>query len=340
MRIRWTALAAAVTTASLCAGAGATEFGQSHVDLGYVGILGGFAPPVGQLYLRADTNLVLSDRFNDRNGHPISANLGALGLYPIKFRSNTTAEVLSFAYVPDVVLPVLDARIGFAAYTYCAGARAEAQDRVAGRVSGSGETVSGLGDSTFIPIFINVAIPSTYLHVNVSPAEFTAPTGAYDRFDPIGASVGLGYFSYRPAVVTTYLDPQGLEIDLNTSLSFNRANGATHYKSGNEFGATFAVLQHVSQAFALGLEGYYYKQFTGDRRDGVEVNTVRPDGPFTAFDSLNQGPGNKGEVFAIGPAVAFNVTPTIATDIRFQHEIFSVNRRQGDVLWGKVSASF
>ena len=340
MRIRWTALAAAATTASLCAGAGATEFGQSHVDLGYVGILGGFAPPVGQLYLRADTNLVLSDRFNDRNGHPISANLGALGQYPIKFRSNTTAEVLSFAYVPDVVLPVLDARIGFAAYTYYAGARAEAQDRVAGRVSGSGETVSGLGDSTFIPIFINVAIPSTFLHVNLSPAEFTVPTGAYDRSDPIGANVGLNYVSYRPAVVTTYLDPQGLEIDLNTSLSFNRANGATHYKSGDEFGATFAVLQHVSQAFALGLEGYYYKQFTGDRRDGVEVNTLGPDSPFTPFDPLNQGPGNKGEVFAIGPAMAFSVTPTIATDIRVQHEVFSENRRQGDVLWGKVSASF
>ncbi len=340
MTIVKAALLAATAILGLGTAARATEFGQTHVDLGYLGILGGFSPPVGQVYLRADTNVVFSNTLNDRNGNPLKANLGPLGQYPVKYLGNTVAEVLSFAYVPDYVLPFLNARVGTAAYTYYGGGRAEAQETIFGRVSGSGETVTGLGDTTFIPFFISFEAPGAYLHVNLSPAEFTAPTGQYDRNDPIGANVGQNYFSYRPAVVVTYLNPHGLELDANTNLSFNGINGATHYKSGDEFSVTFAAIQHFSPALGLGFEGYYYKQFTGDRQNGVEVNTVRPLSAFVPFDPLNQGPGNKGQVFAIGPAMTYNFTPTVATDIRYQHEVFSDNRRQGEVLWGKVSASF
>lgn len=340
MKALGTALLAGSALLATANGAAATEDGLTHVDLGYLAILGGFAPPTGQPYLRADTNVVLSSRSNDRNGDPVKLDLGTLGRSRVKVLANTSAEVLSFAYVPDVVLPILDARVGVAAYTFYAGARAEAQTRILGRVSGSGETVSGLGDTTFIPIFLNFDLPKAYLHVNLSPAEFTAPTGRYDRTDPIGANIGLNYISYRPAIVATYLDPRGHELDLNASLSFNGTNGATHYTSGDEFGMTFAALQHVSPGLAVGVEGYYYRQFTGDRLDGVEVNTVRPASAFVPFDPLNQGPGNKGQVFAIGPAVTYNPTPRVATDLRVQHEVFSDNRRQGDVLWAKVSASF
>ena len=340
MRLPTTALLGISALLAAGTGARATEYGLTHVDLGYLGILGGFAPPAGQPYLRADTNVVFSSRLNDRDGNPVRADLGPLGSHAVRFLGNTTAEVLSFAYVPDYVVPVLNARIGTAAYTFYAGARAEAQDSVLGRVSGSGESVSGLGDTTFIPFFLNVAVPGTFLHVNLSPAEFTAPTGRYDPHDPIGANIGLNYASYRPAIVATYLDPQGLELDLNAGLSFNGTNGATHYRSGDEFGMTFAALQHLSPAVAAGIEGYYYRQFTGDRLDGVVVNTVRPASAFVPFDPLNQGPGNEGQVFAIGPALTYTIAPTIATDLRFQHEVFSDNRRQGEVLWGKVSASF
>ncbi len=318
----------------------ATENGQTHVDLGYLALMGGFTPPLGEIYFRADTNVVLSNRLNDRNGNPVKVNLGPYGQAPVKFQANTVAEVLSFAYVPDYVVPWLNARIGISAYTYYAGARAEGQETILGHVAGSGETRSGLGDTTVIPVFLHWDLPSAYLHVNLSPAEFSAPSGDYDRSDPLGASTGLNYFSYRPAVVVTYLNPQGLELDLNTNLAFNGTNGATHYTSGDEFSVTFAALQHFSPALALGLEGYYYKQFTGDRLDGVEVNSIAPTSAFAPFDPLNQGPGNKGQVFAIGPAVSYNVTSTIAADIRYQHEVFSDNRRQGEVLWGKMSASF
>jgi hypothetical protein len=338
--LRAAAVLAALVFALGVPAAEATENGQTHVDLGYLGILGGITPPLGEVYLRADTNVVWSGTLNDRNGNPVKVNLGPYGQAPVKYQGNSVAEVLSFAYVPDYVIPILNARIGISAYTYYAGARAEGQERIFGEVSGSGESRSGLGDTTVIPFFLHWDLPNSDLHVNVSPAEFTASTGDYDKSDPLGASIGLNYFSYRPAVVVTYLNRRGLELDLNTNVSINQTNGATHYRSGDEFSITYAALQHFSPALAAGVEGYYYKQFTGDQLNGVEVNTVRPTSAFAVFDPLNQGPGNKGQVFAIGPAVTYNFTPTIATDIRFQHEFFSDNRRQGEVLWAKLSGSF
>ena len=334
------ALLAATALLAFGGAARATENGATHVDLGYFAILGGFGTPPGEPFLAADTNVILTSRFNDRNGNPIKANLGPFGQYPIKFLGNTTAEVINGAYEFPYVIPYLNAHIGIAAYAFVAGARAEAQDRILGRVSGSGETVGGLGDTTFIPFFLQFDLPTAFTHVLISPVEFTAPTGEYSKNDPIGANIGLNTFSYRPAIVTTYLNPKGLELDLNINGSFNGTNSATHYQSGDEFSFTYAAIQHFSPKFGAGLEGYYYKQFTGDKLDGVEVNTVRPVSAFVPFDPTNQGPGNKGQVFAIGPAFTYNYTPTVGANLRYQHEVFSDNRRQGEVLWGKIFAAF
>ena len=334
------ALPVAAALLAFGSAARATENGATHVDLGYFGILGGFGTPPGEPFLSLDVNQVISSRFNDRNGNPIKANLGVFGQYPIKFLGNTTAEVINGAYTFPTLVPYLNAHIGVAAYTFFAGARAEAQDALRGRVAGSGETVGGLGATTVIPFFLQWDLPTAYTHVLLSPVEFTAPTGQYNKNDPIGANVGLNYFSYRPAFITTYLNPQGLELDLNLNGSFNGTNSATHYQSGDEFSTTFSAIQHFSPKYGVGFQGYYYKQFTGDKLNGVEVNTVRPVSAFTPFDPLNQGPGNKGQVFAIGPAFTYNYTPTIGANFRYQHEVFSDNRRQGEVLWGKIFAAF
>ena len=335
------ALLATAALAALGGAARATENGATHVDLGYFAILGGFGTPPGELFASLDYNQIFASRFNDRNGNPIKVNLGPLGQYPIKFLGNVSAGVLNVAYEFPTVLPFFtDAHIGTAFYINGVGARAEAQDSILGRVAGSGETIGGFGDATFIPFFLQFNLPSAFLHVLLSPVEFTAPTGSYKVNDPIGANVGTNFFSYRPAIVTTYLNPQGLELDLNVNASFNSTNDATHYKSGDEFSFTYAAIQHFSPKFGAGLEGYYYKQFTGDKLNGVEVNTVRPVSAFVPFDPTNQGPGNKGQVFAIGPAFTYNFAPTAGVNFRYQHEVFSDNRRQGEVLWAKVFAAF
>lgn len=335
------ALLSAAALLALGATASATENGITHVDLGYFAILGGLGTPPGEFFASLDYNQIFSSRFNDRNGNPVKVNLGPLGQYPVKFLANTSAGVLNVAYEFPTALPFLaDAHIGTAAYFIGAGARAEAQDSILGRVAGSGETIGGFGDATFIPFFLQFNLPGTFTHVLVSPVEFTAPTGSYNRNDPIGANVGTNYFSYRPAIVTTYLNPQGLELDLNINGSFNSTNEATHYRSGDEFSFTYAAIQHFSPRFGAGLEGYYYKQFTGDTLNGVEVNTVRPASPLVPFDPTNQGPGNKGQVFAIGPAFTYNYSPVVGANVRYQHEVFSDNRRQGEVLWAKVFAAF
>ena len=169
---------------------------------------------------------------------------------------------------------------------------------------------------------------------------FTAPTGQYNRNDPIGNSIGQNYWSYRPALLVTYLNRYGQEISINYNMSFNSQNDATHYKSGNELSFTYLLQQHLSRSLAIGAEGYFYDQFTNDTQNGVVVNTVRSPNPLVPFDPLNEGPGDRGQAFAIGPAI--NYAPTAHTQLNFhyEHEVFAYDRRQGEVFWLRGTLQF
>jgi hypothetical protein len=79
----------------------------------------------------------------------------------------------------------------------------------------------------------------------------------------------------------------GTEISAMPGILFNTENDATEYKTGNEFHVDFMVNQFLAKNFALGAQGYWYKQVTGDSGDG------KPDflGDF------------KGESYGFGPAL-------------------------------------
>jgi len=318
----------------------ATEYGQTHVDLAYIDTLSGYNLPPG-LYLRDDINVNTSSRLNDQNGNRVrSVNLGVLGSAPFKYRTTSVADVFSAIYIPGVTVPFLNATLGMGVYGFYAGSRAEGQETVFGRTSGSGETRRGLGDITFVPAYFQWTIPRAHMYAILSPLEFTAPTGQYNRTDPIGNNLGLNYWSYRPALELTYLNATGQEVSANINLSFNSKNTATSYQSGDEFSFTYVVQQHLSPKFALGAEGYFYDQFTNDKVNGAVVNTVRSPSPFVPFDPLNQGPGNRGQVFGIGPTISYSPTSHISTNFHWVHEVFSYDRRQGEAFWVRAAYKF
>ena len=321
--------------ACAAASAGATEFGQSHADLGYIDTLAGL-PLAPGYYVRDDVNFQISGRFNNGSGNPVNLNLGPQGTYGLKFRNTVEADIFSMAYVPDWKVPVINATIGIAAYDFYANSNAGLTS-VLGVPQAHGSATAGFGDITVVPIFLGFDVPGTDLHFVFSPLEFTAPIGRYGRSQPIGNNTGLNYWSYRPALEMTYLNKTGQEFDINLSTSINTQNQATHYKSGDEFYFTYAFQQYLSPQLAFGIGGYYYKQIGNDTLNGQTVDT---NSSLATADTLGAGPGNKGETFAIGPIISYNVTTAIALQAHWDHEVFAYNREQRDQVYARAAFRF
>ncbi len=326
LRLTTSGLSAALVFAAVSAHA--TEFGQSHADLGYIDTLAGL-PLAPGVYLRDDINIQTSGQFTNGQGKQVSLNLGPNGVFGTKFRNTIEADVVSAAYVPDFKIPYINATIGSAIYEPIANSRA-GLSTIAGVPEASANEKGGFGDVTVVPLFLGFDVPGTDFHFVFSPLEFTAPTGRYSKNDPIGNNIGLNYWSYRPALEFTYLNKTGQEFSLNMSASINTQNQATHYKSGDEFYFTYAFQQYLSPQLAFGIGGYYYKQVGNDTQNGQVVDTNTS---LATFDTLGAGPGNKGETFAIGPIVSYNLSHDVVFEAHWDHEVFAYNRELRDQFW-------
>lgn len=336
---RWRAGACAAALAVLPVAARATENAGTNADLAFIDTLSGVPLPPG-FYLREDLNYSQSGRFNDRNGDKLSVNLGVLGRRPVKFYNSVVADVITGFYVPDWKVPYINATIGAGVYQVFAASRAKAAFNVLGQVRGEGETVGGAGNLTVVPLYLGWAFPEANFYVTTAPLDFVAPVGEYNKNDPLGNNIGQNYFSYRPTINLTYLNKTGQELSVALNYEVNFTNPATNYKSGNEFYFNWAAQQHFSTAFAVGVEGYYYKQVQDDRQNGRVVNTGPAPSPFSSADPLNGGPGNRGEVFAAGPVISYDPLPNVFANFHWVHEFFSYNRKQGESFWLRASVRF
>jgi hypothetical protein len=310
----------------------ATEFDQTHADLGYFDTLAGVVPPPG-VYVRDDVTVQTSGTITDASGHSVSINLGPYGKAKVKFRETTVADILSVAYVPDWKIPYIDGTIGMAAYGFVANLRLDVSTAFGVPQSHATEK-AGFGDLTVLPFFLAFHIPGTALQVALSPLEFTAPTGRYAKDDPIGNNVGLNYWSYRPSLALTYLTQTGQDFSISGGLSVNTQNQATHYRSGTEAYVTWAAEQFLPGGFSLGLGGYYYKQIGNDRLNGQVVDQT------PATDPLGNGPGNLGEVFAIGPLASYRIRKDLSVEIHWDHEVLAYDRPKRDLIYARAVLRF
>jgi len=67
-------------------------------------------------------------------------------------------------------------------------------------------------------------------------------------------------------------------------IMFNTKNNKTDYKTGSEFHLDFTINQFLSETFAVGLKGYYYKQVSGDSGSGALLGNFKS-------ESFGLGPG-------------------------------------------------
>jgi hypothetical protein len=140
------------------------------------------------------------------------------------------------------------------------------------------------------------------------------PVGYWERGDV--TNIGFNRWAADLTGAVTYLDMKtGLELSGAAGFTFNGENDETNYKTGTEFHLEGAAMQHLSKTFALGLQGYFYQQVTGDSGAGARL------GDF------------EGRVIALGPAIDFSFALgkiPVSGNLRYFHEFDVENRLEGD----------
>ncbi|MDS9469070.1 transporter [Paracoccus sp. MBLB3053] len=142
------------------------------------------------------------------------------------------------------------------------------------------------------------------------------PIGDYS--DTRSSNIAFNRWAYDVTGAVTWMNPEtGWQANFATGVTFNGENDDTDYDSGNELHVEASVGKAINEKVTLSLQGYYYKQITGDSGDGALL------GDF------------EGEVSALGPAIAWNSdwngTP-VSFEARWFHEFEAKNRLEGDAV--------
>ncbi len=180
---------------------------------------------------------------------------------------------------------------------------------------------TAIGDTGIVPVslFWNFG----KFHINAYES-ITMPTGSYDKDRPV--NTGLNYWSFDTTLATTYLDDEkGQEISAAVGYIYNTENDDTDYQTGQEFHLDYMLNQFLSETFALGLHGFFYKQITGDSGSGAILGSF------------------KGEAAGIGPSLMWIPkikNKDVAVSAKWIHEFDTENRLEGDHLFLNFTMAF
>lgn len=272
--------------------AGATEGGSSMYPMGAENFMSGAIPTpgfYGSVYIQhynADTL-----RGNDGRKLPVDFKLRANVIAP-RLIWVTDKKLWGGSLALHSIIPLVDLRVS---------------------VDGESQRKREVGDILFGP-----ALGYKYsdkLHVAYG-IDFVAPTGRFDRDDLV--NIGRNYWAAQPLVAVSYVDPDGLNVDVKTMYDFNSRNRDTDYRSGQELHTDFAVGWGFGNGWVLGVGGYAYRQTTDDDLRG---ETVRD---------------NKGRAFAIGPNVKYSNPQGWFLTAKWEKESSVRNRAEGDAYWLKL----
>ncbi len=151
-----------------------------------------------------------------------------------------------------------------------------------------------------------------------------APTGSYDVDDV--ANSGLNYWTFEMDFMANYFDPdKGRDYSIVVGYGYNTENDDTDYKSGDEFHVDFVLNQFLSEKFAVGVTGFFYRQLSGDSGDGALLGSF------------------KGEAAGIGPAMYYVANlggRDVAFTAKWLSEFDTRNRLDGDHVFASFAMSF
>ena len=133
------------------------------------------------------------------------------------------------------------------------------------------DSASGLGDIALIPI----ALYWNEGKYHWSFAHFiVTPTGSYDVDN--GVNTSLNYWSFDSNFALTYLNEEsGRDLSFNVGHIYNTESNETDYQTGQELHFDIVLNQFLSDSFAIGLQGFYLKQITGDDGRGATLGDFK-----------------------------------------------------------------
>jgi hypothetical protein len=289
----------------------AAEGGGSHYTPGLYGDFGVAVGPDPGFYLRNDLYYYNGDASGER-----VVQFGEI-------RTGLEVDAVLYMLTGLKVLDreVLGGRFAFGGFVPVVYTDLSADVTLGSETASVDEDSTLFSDPGFTPasLFWNLG----NFHINASET-ITAPLGSYDKDRDVNG--GLNYWSFETVVAGTYLHPEkGFEVSAALGYIYNTENDDTDYQTGQEFHVDYMLNQFLSETFALGLQGFYYKQITGDSGSGAIL------GDF------------KGEAAGIGPAVMWatrikNVGMII--NAKWLHEFHAEHRLEGDHLFLNATLAF
>jgi len=289
---------ATMAATGIAGSASASEGGKSTYPNGAETLTVAALPPPGTYLL--DYNYYYSaDRVNDGKGNSAG---------PPDFSLNVVANIPRFIHVTKI--KILGASLAMQAFVPIVNVNV--------RAGGMRQTKFGLGDVIVNPFILGWNHRNNFL---VLTMDTFVPTGRYKRTDL--ANIGTNVWTFEPVLALSHFDPKGgPELSVKLMYDFNTKNKATDYRSGQAAHVDFATSYNFNPV-TIGVTGYYFKQTTDDKQDGLKVGAD----------------GNKGEALALGPLIRYQLGKVPIT-AQWQHEIFSDNRTQGNSFWLKAAFRF
>lgn len=150
------------------------------------------------------------------------------------------------------------------------------------------------------------------------------PTGNYDR--NALANSTLNHKGITQELSVTWTPTARWMIDLSSSISFNRRNPDTAYRSGTLMGLTWAANYRPfesNQKWQIGINGLYLDQIRDDEIDGQAVP-----GGFQL------------RKVTAGPQFGYWITPAAAIVVKWAREYEVRNAPQGDQIWLQAAFPF
>lgn len=185
---------------------------------------------------------------------------------------------------------------------------------------GVADTNTNIGDSIIAPA---LHWKAGDFHFKLAETVYL-PTGDYSTSQL--ANIGRNYWGFDTTFAMTWMYMKtGTEVSVIPGIMFNTKNTKTQYQSGNEFHVDFMVNQFLAKNFAVGAQGYYYRQVSGDSGSGAKLG------------------GFEGRSLGFGPALLWMpdfAKGKLSLIAKWLHDVDHKNRMEGDYGQFIVSYNF
>lgn len=274
----------------------ATEGGGGAYPNGAEDFMAGAVPPPGTYFLNYLTYYT-ADKFMDNSGK------SAIKDFDLKVTANvfrflhvTNTKIFGGNWAVHLFIPILNVDVS---------------------LPFGSKSKTGLGDIIIDPFILSWHSKNWHFATGL---DIYIPTGDYDKNRL--ANTGRNYWTFEPIFAFSYISDDGFDVSFKFMYDFNTKNNDTNYLSGQEFHFDYTIGKRFNN-WTFGLGGYYYKQITNDKLNGVKVE---PD-------------GNKGQALAIGPQIKYDYK-NINFTLKYQKEFEVKNRPEGDKFWFKFVYAF